>query len=734
LKVSDYPVVKIFILYLIGFLLSYLVFVPSFVYLLVLIVLAIPVLIFRGRKELFVNTLVGLIVITFGAFVFSTKFYRNETELKIFDALQKRKVLIYGEVSKIEYHDKEKIQFHLMADTLSYRKIKIPINQNLLVNLDLRESSFSLKYFEKIISIGNRIRISGTLSKPAASVYPGEFDLRLYLKSKNIDYILQSNNFDELNLIAEKSSIFNYRKYLSNLRQRIKFQIEENFDLLHAAYIKGLFIAERTDIPDEVKNNFVNSGVIHVLAVSGLHTGYIALILFGLFGRFNLAIKIILVSFGLFVFAHIANLSPSVVRASLMSVIVLLGMLTQRKGVLLNSISIAGLIILIINPLDVFNPSFQLSFSAVLSIALIYPVLNDYVKKFNISGFTKLILDLLLISIAVSIGTFPFVASYYQKFSFISLIANLIVIPLTGIILGGIILNLVVLNLIPSLFPIYKSFLVTLIEFNFNVVDFFGNLPFAYTTIRNFSLLNSIAYYLLIAIVLVIIKSKFNFVFKFVTITLLVFNYVYHYDLLDKNIIERDKNYIMVSKMSNSNAILFGSNEKYFLKIFERSDSLLHTRKDLNKLNQIVDRLNIKNFNYASFSTQSIFLNNELRTKLDQTRIKRLSDKIWLFGNNEVEDFDDHELHNLRYYFVRDSFTEIVATSDMHLIISPLNIMKVAEKFSNEQVKIIWVNPKLDTIFYRINSDNLNFVSLNFENQRMKIFEFNNEELKEIKW
>jgi len=734
LKASDYPVIKVFILFLIGFLLGYLIFIPSFVYILILLALTFAVFILQKRNEFFANVLIGFVVMTFGAFIFSSKFYTNERELKILDVLQKKKVLLYGEVSGVEYLDKEKIQFELKVDSISYRKVNFPVNQILLVNLDLRESSFSLNYFERIVSVGNQIRISGTLSNPPEPVYPGDFNLRLYLNSKNINYILQSNNFDELNLIKEDRSIFNYKRLLSNLRQKIKFQIERNFDLLEAAYIKGLFIAERTDIPDEVKNSFVNSGVIHVLAVSGLHTGYIALILLSLFGRFNIVVRVILVSIGLFVFAHIANLSPSVIRASLMSVVVLLGLLTQRKNILLNSISIAGLIILIFNPLDVFNPSLQLSFSAVLSIALIYPILNDYVKKLNLSGFTKLLIDLLLISIAVSIGTFPFVASYYQKFSFISLIANLIVIPLTGFILGGIILNLIVLNLIPSLFPIYKSVLVALIDFNYSVVNFFGNLPFAYTTIKNFSLMNSIAYYLVVVIIAGIVKSRFNPLFKFVSIALIVFNYVYHYDLLDKNIVERNKNYLVLSKMSNSNVILLSSNEKCFLKIFERSDSLFHTKKDLNKLNQLTENFRIDKFNLASFSTHSIFLKNDLKNKLDLTRIKRLDDKIWLFGKSDEAELNDKILVCPRYKFIKNSFTEVFTTDDFHIVVSPLNIERVSDKLSNEQLKIIWIKPQLDTVFYKINSNVFTAVSLNFEKQRMKIYELRREGLKEIKW
>ncbi|MEJ5304583.1 MAG: ComEC/Rec2 family competence protein [Ignavibacteria bacterium] len=733
MRVSDYPIIKFLSLFLIGFLFGYVAKIPLYILLTILILCISLVLIFQKQNQSLRNLFSILTVITFGAFIFSLSFFSNQNEMKILDVLQKRKVLLYGRVSNIEYFDKDKISFEFNSDSVVYRKVSFPVKQKLLVNLDLRESSFSLNYFDAIISIGNVIRISGTLSKPSEPLYPGDFNLRVYLKSKNINYILSSNNFDELNLIEANKSILNYQRYLSKLRQKIKFQIEQNFGQLEAAYIKGLFIAERSDIPENIKSDFINSGVIHVLAVSGLHTGYIVLILLALFGRMKLTIKIFLVSIGLFIFAHIANLSPSVIRASLMSVIILLNLLTERKTFLLNSISIAGLIILIMNPLDILNPSFQLSFSAVLSIALIYPVFNDYLKKFQLSGFKKYLIDLILISIAVSIGTFPFVASYYQKFSVVSLIANLIVIPLTGIILGGIILNLVILNLVPSLFPIYKIALESIINLNFSVVNFFGTLPFAYTTIRNFSLLNSIFYYGVVFSALLLIKSRFSLAFKFTSIALIVFNYVYHYDLVDDNLIDGNKNYLLLLKMSNSNGIVAHFDNKIFLKLFERSDSMLHIRKDLNKLNQILENYNFDKIQLASFSSPAIFLSNNLMSKLDKSQIKRLDDKIWLFGEISQNEMNEN-ISSFHYNYIPNSFTELIRLGEVNFIISPVRFEKFIQKQSNKNSKFVYINPRLDTMFVKNNDVITDTIPLDFKNQRMKIFEIASEELKEIKW
>ena len=295
-------------------------------------------------------------------------------------------------------------------------------------------------------------------------------------------------------MLKANKSIFNFPRYINDLRLKLSKQIEENFDSLSSSYIKALILGDRSDIPENIKNAFINSGVIHVLAVSGLHTGYIVLILMGFSGRFNVILRLIFIFLGLFIFTHIANLSPSVIRASIMSIVVLLSFIIQRSNNLLNSISIAGLIILLMNPLDILNPGFQLSFGAVASIAIIYPILKNNFLANNLKPFWKYFSDLMLISLSVSIGTFPFVVSYYEKFSLIALFANLLIIPLTGIILGGIILNIATINLLPSIVDIYKESLTFLIRLNFQIVDWFANFPIAYKTFYHFSIYHFIIF------------------------------------------------------------------------------------------------------------------------------------------------------------------------------------------------------------------------------------------------
>lgn len=736
MKISDYPLIKTIILFLIGFLLAFYVKIDLYFSLSLIILFVLLSILFFKLQSKISSITISLALITIGYLLFSFSYYENEKEKKLLDKLEGKNILLYGYVLKVELLEKEKIQFQLDCDQIIVNNSSVQINQKVLVNLSLRDNTLSLNYFDKIISPGNYIRISGSLAKPAEANFIGDFDQRFYLKSKNINYILNSNIFEDLNLIKEDNSIFNFSRHLSALRQKLKSQIEQHFDFLNAAYIKGLFIAERSDIPEEIKEDFINSGVIHVLAVSGLHTGYIALILFAITGRFNKWLRLIFVAIGLFVFAHLANLSPSVVRASIMCVVVLLSLLIERNNPLLNSIALSALIILLINPLDIFNPGFQLSFSAVLSIALIYPVLIKITSASKLHGWKKYFVDMILISVAVSIGTFPFVITYYHKFSFIALLANLIVIPLTGIILGGIILNLVVINLFPFVSSIYKLGLVELINFNFDAVKFFGNLPIAYTSLKDFSIYNAFTFFLMLVIIILIINKNYKPLIKFVIVFILIFNYIFHYKSLSTEKINPNASYLFLIKMNNSNSIFIGDAKDNFFKFYEKSDNPSAVVNDFKKLDNIFWNINVERLKQASISSNAMWLNNNLRSRINNMNISRLENDIWYFGERSSSDLEEitNQDRSVKHRFLKNSFTEMVLFNDWIIIISPVEIEKIKRRLNKSFSKFIYIKPDLDTMSIKSTENDLAIVPLNLDKTGMKIFEIKTRDLKEINW
>ncbi len=270
-----------------------------------------------------------------------------------------------------------------------------------------------------------------------------------------------------------------------------------------AALLRGLLLADRGEIDYETKTQFINAGVVHVLAVSGLHVGYIILIFLFLFGRFNLYLRSILTIIGLICFMLVTGVPPSVFRATVMSIVLIIAILTNRSTNLINSISIAAVIILAFNPNEIYNPGFQLSFAAVLAIGIILPYMNSLIDKWNLQNkFYRYVILFCAVSLSAQIGTLPFTLFYFNKFSVIALFTNLIVIPMIGVIVASGIISLIISLIIPFIAIYFAAANDLIVSGVLYLIKFSGNLSFSYISITNYSLTDLIIFYLMLTILL----------------------------------------------------------------------------------------------------------------------------------------------------------------------------------------------------------------------------------------
>ena len=204
----------------------------------------------------------------------------------------------------------------------------------------------------------------------------------------------------------------------------------------------------------------------------------------------------------------ITGVPPSVFRATLMSIIIIIAFLTNRTTNLINSIAIAAVIILIFNPNEIYNPGFQLSFAAVLSIGIIYPYFQKRIKilKLKHKAIEKILL-FLGVSLSAQIGTIPFTLSYFSKLSLISLLTNLIVIPAVGIIIGIAFITVIsglILYPIAIFFAAANDLIATLMM---KLINFSGNLDFSFLWIRNYSLFDSLIFYFVLILAAILLKN-----------------------------------------------------------------------------------------------------------------------------------------------------------------------------------------------------------------------------------
>ena len=381
------------------------------------------------------------------------------------------------------------------ADTVIYQGERFPVTGKVLVNL--RFPTHDLEY-------GQRVRVHGYLWYPDFPRNPKAFDYKGYLKRRNIYGAMSIWSSKDVVILSEErgNPILSYVSL--PIKRFIEKTINDNLSGDQGAFLKGVIIGERGLISNRVRDMFANTGVMHVLAVSGLHVGIIAIILLVILQmlRVPFNFSLLLAGFALLIYAFIVDLRYSVVRATLMAVFMMGALASERNTRLLNIIACAGLLILFVNPQSLFDTSFQLSFVAVGSIIYlyprIYPLLFGSIK--NKEGFpNKWIARPLAVSLAAQAGSTPLVAYYFFRLPMISIIANLIVIPLVGVSIAlgfaTTFFNILPWKLLAHLFAA-SSFVSTTLTLK--VVDLFNSIPYGHIWVRKPSILFLIFYYVIL--------------------------------------------------------------------------------------------------------------------------------------------------------------------------------------------------------------------------------------------
>ena len=288
------------------------------------------------------------------------------------------------------------------------------------------------------LQTGDAVRFSGTLEALPGARNPGEFDYGRYLSLNGIQGFITVR---DANAIALKERSIGLT--LSGIIGRAQKEIFGVFDRYHkpeeAGYLKGVVFGYRADLSAEIKQSFMNTGTTHILAVSGSNVVVVALIFSSLVGFLRVSRKTatLLTLIGLLWYMVITGLSPSVIRATVMGIAILGGTLLGRKGDVYNSLGFAALLMLIWDPTYLLDVGFQLSFAAVVSIVYYYPKLEPLIEiipgKLVRTGLVKSGLQLFLVSLAAQIGTMPFTAFYFGRVSIVAVVANLIVVPVSGV-------------------------------------------------------------------------------------------------------------------------------------------------------------------------------------------------------------------------------------------------------------------------------------------------------------
>lgn len=204
------------------------------------------------------------------------------------------------------------------------------------------------------------------------------------------------------------------------------------------AVVCALLLGDKDALDAETRNAYVDSGSMHVLAVSGLHVGILYMLIVWCFGLFRLSRKFHFIQHTLSIvllwgYATLTGLSPSVLRATTMFSVVALGKFLNKRQNIYNSLGLSAIILLMVDPRSITNVGFQLSYLAVLGIAYMTDKIYSGLKV------TNRLLDklwmLTAVSLAAQLATLPLSLYYFGQFPTYFLFANWVVVPLAGLVL-----------------------------------------------------------------------------------------------------------------------------------------------------------------------------------------------------------------------------------------------------------------------------------------------------------
>ena len=341
---------------------------------------------------------------------------------------------------------------------------------------------------------GDHLELRGTLSKPKGQRNPGGFDYQSYLARRQVFGVLYPDR--ELEISASGQSGFPLLRWTENLRRRVENVIDSAYHKHpeHVEILKGMLLGKRGEIEEPTINAFRNSGSLHILAVSGLHVGLIAGVFFLCFSRLPAKTACILTILAVILYACIVGFRPSVFRASTMLILFLFGSIIDRDVNRFNLLAVTALILLLINPAQLWDVGFQLSFAAVASILYFMPkwenfigdILPDWLGQPNapetISRFRFVLgkaLKWLLVgfgvTLAAQLGTVLFIAGSFYRLYPLGIIAGPFVVvlatPIVSLALISVILGAIWLPLAVPL--VYANHVIIFVLLH--VIEFFGS-------------------------------------------------------------------------------------------------------------------------------------------------------------------------------------------------------------------------------------------------------------------
>ncbi|MCA6085332.1 ComEC/Rec2 family competence protein [Candidatus Endomicrobiellum agilis] len=413
------------------------------------------------------------------------------------------------------------------------------------------------------VSYGDVINIEGKLKKPFSSAFPLVFDYQKYLARNEIYAVLDIFSFE---YIESKPNIV--KKLAFAFRQDIIQKIDTYFKRPYSDILKSLIISDKSTLTQDTKNSFSDSGIMHILVVSGLHVGFISIIVLFILKLTGLPLKkasLLSIPF-IFFYCLATGANPPALRSAIMFSCIIFSLSLDREPLIYNSLALSALIILILQPQQLFTASFQMSYGATIGIVRFY---RDIFGLFqNVKGkILRFFCGVLSVTTSAQLVLIPVCAYYFGKISIISFVTNIIVAPFTGIILYlGIIFY--VLTFIFQYAAVLCSVILSLIlNFILSSATFLGNLKFAVVLTAKPTVTQLLLFFLFLFCI-TCFKTKKRFIFSGIILALsplyFIFPAICEKNKIFFNIYQGNNIITLHVKNNSTNAFFLRNKSKYY--------------------------------------------------------------------------------------------------------------------------------------------------------------------------
>ena len=367
---------------------------------------------------------------------------------------------------------------------------------------------------EETFFYGDKIKVIATFNEPSAARNSGGFDYSTYLKSKKIYGSFKVEKILEV----EKAKTI---PLINRIQEYIKNVFNKNLKEENAPLAIGLLLGIRDNISEEVQEDFSKANLTHMLAISGAHFSYVILIVSFICKklkskRLQQSILIIAIIF----FMNLTGNTPSVARAGIMSILLILSSMLKRQNDIYTSISTSLIIQIINNPYVIFDVGLILSYSGVISIVLFNKFFSKMVKN-----------KIVCVTLSANVLIIPVMIYKYNTISFTFVISNLLASSLLGLI--------IMLELISCIIKIKPIFILLDISLSLlqKIADFCSKIPFSKVYVTTKTVFVVLVIYLVIYIIIKKRKKSIPIIISF----LIIFTFsakIYNYNTLEKDILQ----------------------------------------------------------------------------------------------------------------------------------------------------------------------------------------------------